>query len=79
MHEFHVNFLRLVSGVNEHKDVDEVASFDKIIFDHLLPLCFFGFADLCPAIAGKVNQIPGLINQEVIDQLSFSRPSGDLG
>ena len=77
--EFEVIFLGAVAAVDKDENIHQVFAFAKIILDHFLPFFPAGQGNLGEAITGKVDDIPFVVDREMIDQLCLAGCSGRLG
>ena len=65
--------------VDEHKHIDQLFSHENIRTDHLLQLLLHHLGTFGKAIARKVNQIPLVVDDEMVDEQSLARCSGGFG
>jgi len=77
--KFEIIFLRAVPTVDEDENSHQVFAFAKVILDHFLPFFPAGQGNLCKAIAGQIDDIPLVVDIEMIDQLGFAGGAGGLG
>lgn len=73
IHEFTVYLLLVVAHIDEYEDVCQLWALQDIAADHLLQLLLHGFGALGEAIARKVDQIPFVIDDKVVDEQGFTR------
>ena len=74
--ELPVGFLHLQTCIDQEKQADQVFSFQYIIPDHLHHLLPLGTGHSGITVPWQVNQVPFVIDQEMIDQLGFPRGRG---
>lgn len=67
-----------MSCVKEHEEAVEVLPIEDVVPNHTLKLLPYGFRDLREAVAREVDKVPRLINEEMVDELCFSRCGRDL-
>ena len=72
----------LVAYVDEQEEVGHLFSSEDVALDDLREFVFGLLAALRVAIAGKVDEIPGLVDEEVVDEHRLARSGrghGQLG
>lgn len=74
-----VDLLRGMTAVDEDEDGYEVGAFPQVVFDHFFPFLPLRLGALGKAIAGKVHEIPLIIDRKMIDQLRLAGDTGSLG
>ena len=77
--KFQIDLLRRMPAIDKDEDADEVLPFAQIIFDHLFPLFTLVLGDFGEAITGEVDDIPGIVDVEMVDQLRLTGRTGGLG
>lgn len=79
LYEFEVDLLWLMSTIYKHKKVSQTGAFQNIIFYDLLKGLTRLLAHFGVSVARQVDQVPKVVDLEMIDQLSLSRPTRSLG
>ena len=77
--KFQIDLLRRMPAIDKDEDADEVLPFAQIIFDHLFPLFTLVLGDFGEAITREVDDIPGIVDVEMVDQLRLTGRTGGLG
>lgn len=77
--ELAVGFLHLQAYIDQEKQTGQILPFKYILPDHLHHFLPFLNWHLCITISWQIDQVPLLIDQEMIDQLGFSRCGGCFG
>ena len=65
-----------MADIHKAQDVAQFIGLLEVILHHLAPAEFFLLIDLCEAVAGQVNQMKAVVEQEGVDEPGFS---GRLG
>ena len=65
-------------AVDENKYIDEVLAFTEIVFDHLFPFFPLVYRYLGEAITRQIDDIPGVVDIEMVDQLCLPGSAGGL-
>ena len=78
-HKLHVYALRLVTDVDEDKEVGHELAFQDVGGNHLFQLVLGFLAALGESVTGKIHQVPLLVDEEVVDEHGLSRHGGCLG
>jgi hypothetical protein len=68
-----------MSHIYEYKTTNKLPALLEVVRNEFLELGFTGFGNSSISITGQIDQVPGLIDQKVIDQLGFSWPAGRFG
>lgn len=68
-----VYLLLLVAHIDEHKDISQLLALQNITAYHLFQLLLYGLRTLGETIARKVNQIPFVVDDEVVDKQRLTR------
>ena len=66
--EFYINVLGEVAGVDEEEGEAEVVTAEEVVFDHGFGPAAFCFGGFCKAVAREVDEVPGVIYEEVVDE-----------
>ena len=74
-----IDLLRGMPTVYQHEYVGKVRTLAQVVFDHLLPFLPLSLRHLCKTITGKVDDVPFIVDVEMIDQLCFAGSTGGLG
>jgi hypothetical protein len=77
--EFQVDPLGGMTAVDEREDHYKVRPFPQVVFDHFFPFLPLRLGAFGKAIAGKVHEVPFVIDRKMIDQLRFAGSAGCLG
>ena len=77
--EFKVVLLGTVAAVDEDENCHQVFPFAKIIFDHFLPFLPTADRDFGKTVTGEIDNIPFIVDIEMIDELCLTRRAGGLG
>ena len=77
--EFEVILLGAVAAVDKDENGHQVFAFAEVILDHFFPFFPAGQGNLGEAITGKVDDIPFVVDVEMIDQLGLTGGTGGLG
>ena len=67
-----------MSCVKEHEEAVEVLPIEDVVPNHTIKLLPYGFRNLREAVAWEVDEVPRLINDEMVDELCFPRRGRDL-
>jgi len=68
-----------VARVDQHEQIVHLAAAPHIIHDQFGKAAPLSLRHPSIAVPGQVDQIPRVVDQEVIDQAGFARSSRDLG
>src|SRR5260221_2287215 len=68
-----------MAAIDEYKNTHKILSFAEIVFDHLLPFFPLTLGDLGEAITGQIDDVPFVVDVEMIDQLGFPGGIGSFG
>ena len=68
-----VYLLLVVAHIDEHEDVSQLLALQNITAYHLFQLFLYGLRALCETIARKVNQIPFVVDDKVVDKQRLAR------
>ncbi len=68
LHEFKVDFLRLVARVDQQEEVGHLAALEYVAFDDFLQTLAVCLAALGVSVAREVHDVPAVVDQEVVDQ-----------
>ena len=82
LHEFEVDFLGFVAAVDEDEQVCHLLTPENVAFDDAFEAVAVGFASASVAVAGKIDDIPLVVDEDVVDKhgLTGSRRShGETG
>ena len=60
-----VDLLLLVADVDEHEDIAELLTLENIGAYHLVELVLYGFGALGIAVAGKIDEIPFVVDDKI--------------
>ena len=77
--ELHVDFLRSVTGIDEHEKVGQLLAVENVVFDDSAEFFAGRFVSLSIAIAGEVDDIPTVVDEEVVDEHRFAGSGGCHG
>ena len=73
LNEIEIDGLRFEPRIDENKQARKAFAFREIALYYFSKSCARGFINLGITIAGKIHQVPGLVNEEVIYGLRFTR------
>ncbi|MNY65072.1 hypothetical protein D3C86_2022840 [compost metagenome] len=59
--------------VDQDKSANQVFAVMQVIVDHLLPLLALHLAHFGITITGQIDEIPGVVDDKMVDHLRFSR------
>lgn len=76
--ELEVHLLRLVAGVDQHEGAAQRRALAEIIAHGGVEELALGLGDMRIAVARQVDEAPGAVDREEIDQLRLARQVGDL-
>src|SRR5690606_12590868 len=79
LHELHVYRLCFMPAVYQHKSTKHLFPLFKISRDKFLECLFYRFGYLGVTVSGKIYKMPGIIDQKMVYQLSFSRLARGFG
>ena len=79
VYELTVNLLLVVAHVDKYKNVSQLWTLQNIAGNHLLQLFLYGLRTLGEAIARQVDQIPLVVDDEMVDKQGLSRCGRCLG
>ena len=68
LQEVEVFPLRFVADVYEHKEAGELLAVEDIVLDEVLEFVHLPFATLCIAVAGEIDEVPLLVDEEMVDE-----------
>lgn len=77
--EIQIIFLRLMATVDQHKNTLQVFPDSEIPPDEFFPSRAIGLSGLRKAVPRQIHQIPRVVDQKMIDKLSFARGLRGLG
>ena len=67
-YEIQIILLRFMTRINKQKKIRHLLTHKNIASNHLSQILCFRLTPASKTIAGKIHQIPLLVNQEVIDE-----------
>ena len=70
--EVAVDLLQVVAGIEQDEQQDEVLAVENVVADDILQLFPALVSHLGIAVAGQVHKVPGVVDQEMIDQLGLA-------
>ena len=76
--ELQVNLLRLQTDIDQHEDVDQLLALQNVAANHLVQLVHLLLGALGKTVAGKVDEIPLLIYNKVVDEQRLAWRGGGL-
>ena len=61
-----------MADIHKAQDVAQFIGLLEVVLHHLAPAEFFLLIDLCEAVAGQINQMKAVVEQEGVDEPGFS-------
>ena len=77
--ELAIDELLIVTDVDKHKEVGQLPALQHVLRYHLLKFVAHGLGSRRIAVAGKVNQIPLVVDDEVVDEQRLAGLGRRLG